>query len=128
MDSIAASHAADPISIPGVNYTFFFRFLKPVTKFRNRLIYFFIIFFFFKFCSNFFFCQFFFSNVHLTISTHCQNIKTGNLKRRQLLRLAILQPCLAIFCHLHKYILQNLGADGHFEGLNMSKFQLDQNL
>ena len=32
------------------------------------------------------------------------------------------------FRHLHIYPSQNLGADDHFEGLNMSKFQLDQNL
>ena len=47
---------------------------------------------------------------------------------RQLLRLAILQPFLAISCQPHKYISQNLGADGHFEGLNVSKSQLVQNL
>ena len=46
----------------------------------------------------------------------------------QRLCLAILQSFLAFFCQLLKYILQNLGADGHFEGLNMSEFQLDQNL
>ena len=55
-------------------------------------------------------------------------IKSDQLKKRQLLRLAILQPFLAIFCQLHKYISQTLGADGHCEGLNVSKSQLDQNL
>ena len=30
--------------------------------------------------------------------------------------------------NLHLYFSQNLGADGHFEWLKMSKFQLDQNL
>ena len=40
--------------------------------------------------------------------------------------LANLQPFLAIFCQLHKHLSQNLGADGHFEGLNVSKFQLNQ--
>ena len=25
------------------------------------------------------------------------------------------------FCHLHIYLSQNLGADDHFEGLNVSK-------
>ena len=47
---------------------------------------------------------------------------------RQLLRLAILQPFLAISCQPHKYISQNLGADGHFKVLSVSKSQLDQNL
>ena len=42
------------------------------------------------------------------------------------MRLANLQPFLAIFCQLHKYLSQNLGADGHFEGLNVSKSQLNQ--
>ena len=46
----------------------------------------------------------------------------------QISRLAILQSFLAIFCKLHYYISQNLGAESYFEGLNMSKFQLDQNL
>ena len=32
------------------------------------------------------------------------------------------------FCQLHKYLSQNLGADSHFEGLNVSKSQWDQNL
>ena len=32
------------------------------------------------------------------------------------------------FCQLHKYLSQNLGADSHFEGLNVSKSQLNQNL
>ena len=32
------------------------------------------------------------------------------------------------FCQLHEYLLQNLGADSHFEGLNVSKSQWDQNL
>ena len=36
-------------------------------------------------------------------------IKTGDLKKWQLLRLAILQQFLAIFCQLHIHILQNLG-------------------
>ena len=31
-------------------------------------------------------------------------------------------------CHLHKYILQSFGTDGHFEVLNVSKSQLDQKL
>ena len=44
------------------------------------------------------------------------------------MRLANLQPFLAIFCQLHKHLSQNLGADGHFELLNMSKSQLDQKL
>ena len=46
----------------------------------------------------------------------------------QLLRFAILQSFLAIFCQVSRYISQNLGADSHFERLNVSKFQLDQNL
>ena len=45
---------------------------------------------------------------------------------KRLLRLANLQPFLAIFCQLHKHLSQNLGADGHFEGLNVSKSQLNQ--
>jgi hypothetical protein len=32
------------------------------------------------------------------------------------------------FCQLHRYLSQNLGADGHFEMLNKSKSQLDQKL
>ena len=32
------------------------------------------------------------------------------------------------FCHLHKYLSQNLDSDSHFEELNMCKSQLDQNL
>ena len=70
------------------------------------------------------------------------------------MRLANLQPFLAIFYQLHKhfsqnlgadghfsticghffgnylhrYLSQNLGADGHFEGLNVSNSQLNQNL
>ena len=34
----------------------------------------------------------------------------------------------SFFCQLHKYLLQNLDSDSHFEGLNMCKSQLDQNL
>ena len=34
----------------------------------------------------------------------------------------------SFFCQLHKYISQNLDADGHFEVLNMSKSQLNQKL
>ena len=34
----------------------------------------------------------------------------------------------SFFCQLHKYILQNLGSDGHFEEVNVSKSQLNQNL
>ena len=30
--------------------------------------------------------------------------------------------------NLHVYLSQNWGADGHFEGLNVSKSQLDQKL
>ena len=33
-----------------------------------------------------------------------------------------------LFCQLHKYLSQTLESDGHFEGLNMWKSQLDQNL
>ena len=33
-----------------------------------------------------------------------------------------------LFWNLHKYILQNLDVDGHFEVLNVSKSQLDQKL
>ena len=57
-----------------------------------------------------------------------QLLKTGHLKKRQLLRLANLQPFLAIFCQQHRYLSQNLDADSHFEGLNVSKSQLNQNL
>ena len=42
--------------------------------------------------------------------------------------MTILQQFLAIFCQLHKHISQNLGSDCHFEGLNVSKSQLDQKL
>ena len=55
-------------------------------------------------------------------------VKSVRKKNWQLLRLAILQPFLAIFCQLHKYFSQNLDAVSHFEGLNMSKSQLDQYL
>ena len=48
-------------------------------------------------------------------------IKTGDLKNWQLLHLANLQPFLAIFGQVFKYISQNLGSDSHFEGLNMSE-------
>ena len=41
-------------------------------------------------------------------------LNTGPLKKRQLLRLANLQPFLASFCQQHRYLSQNLGADGHF--------------
>jgi hypothetical protein len=35
----------------------------------------------------------------------------------------------SVFCQLHYiYLSQNLDSDHHFEGLNMSKSQLDQNL
>ena len=34
----------------------------------------------------------------------------------------------SFFCQLHKYLSQNLGADGNFEVLNKSKYQLDQKL
>ena len=44
------------------------------------------------------------------------------------MRLANLQPFLAVFCQLHKHLSQNLDADGHFEGLNVSESQLDQKL
>ena len=55
-------------------------------------------------------------------------LKTGYQKNRQLLRMANLQQFLAVSCQLHKYISQNLGSDGHLEGLNMLKSQLNQNL
>ena len=48
-------------------------------------------------------------------------LKTGDLKNWQLLRLANLRPFLAIFGQVLKYLSQNLGSDGHFEGLNMSE-------
>ena len=54
------------------------------------------------------------------------HVKTGHLKKRQLLRLANLQPFLAIFCQLHNHLSRNLGTDGHFEGLDVSKSQLNQ--
>ena len=34
----------------------------------------------------------------------------------------------SLFCKLHIYLSQNWGADGHFEELNVSKSQLDQEL
>ena len=46
----------------------------------------------------------------------------------QFLRLVNFNHFWPFFCQLHKYVSQNLGADIHFEGLNISKFQLDQNL
>ena len=49
------------------------------------------------------------------------NVKTGYLKKRQLLRLGMLPPFLTIFCQLHINLPQNFGADGHFEGLNWIK-------
>ena len=52
--------------------------------------------------------------------------KVCSEKNWQLLCLAILQPFLAIFYQLHKHIFQILSADGHFEGLNVSKSQLNQ--
>ena len=42
--------------------------------------------------------------------------------------MANLQQFLAVSCQLHKYDSQNLGSDGHLEGLNMMKSQLNQNL
>ena len=42
--------------------------------------------------------------------------------------MAVLGPILVLFSQMHKYISQNLGADGHFEVLNISKSQLNQNL
>ena len=30
--------------------------------------------------------------------------------------------------YIHKYLSQNLGSDGHFEEVNVSKSQLNQNL
>ena len=53
-------------------------------------------------------------------------LNTGPLKKRQLLRLANLQPFLAIFCQLHNHLSRNLGTDGHFERLDVSKSQLNQ--
>ena len=35
---------------------------------------------------------------------------------------------LAVFCLLHKHTSQNLGSEGHFEEVNVSKSQLIQNL
>ena len=70
------------------------------------------------------------SNTHL-FGTHffiLLLVKTGYQKNRQLLRMANLQQFLAVSCQLHKYISQNLGSDGHLEGLNMLKSQLNQNL
>ena len=55
-------------------------------------------------------------------------IKTGYQKNRQLLHMANLQQFLAVFCQLHKYLLQNLGSYGHLEEVNMLKSQLNQNL
>ena len=66
-------------------------------------------------------------NLH-NIFYPCAKNKDWPFKKRQLLRLANLQPFLAIFCQQHKYLSQDLGADGHFEGLNMTKSQLNQNL
>ena len=48
-----------------------------------------------------------------------KNVKTGYQKNRQVLRMANLQQFLAVSCQLHKYISQNLGSDGHLEGLIM---------
>ena len=46
--------------------------------------------------------------------------KVGSEKNCQILCVVILQPFLAIFfCQLHKYLSQNLDADGHFEVLNV---------
>ena len=42
----------------------------------------------------------------------------------QLLCFVILQSFLTIFCQVSRYLSQNLGADSHFEGLNVSKFPL----
>ena len=53
--------------------------------------------------------------------------KVCSEKNWQLLCLAILQPFQPFLCLLHLYLSQNLDADNHFEGLNVSKSQLDQN-
>ena len=55
-------------------------------------------------------------------------VYTLSLQKRQPLSLAILRPFLVIFCQLHEHLSQKLGANGHFEGLNVSKSQLDQKL
>ena len=54
--------------------------------------------------------------------------KDWRLKKRQLLCLVILQQFLAIYCQLLIPTSQNLGFNSHFEGLKVSRSQLDQNL
>ena len=48
--------------------------------------------------------------------------------KAQPISLAILRIFLGFFCQLHEHLSQNLGANCHFEGLNVSKSQLDQKL
>ena len=42
-------------------------------------------------------------------------------EKRDNVKMAILQPFLAIFCQLYLYILQKRGLDGHFEMLTQSE-------
>ena len=56
------------------------------------------------------------------------HLNSVSKRKAQPISLAILRPFLVIFCQLHEHLSQKLGANGHFEGLNVSKSQLDQKL
>ena len=64
----------------------------------------------------------------LLVSISNGHRKDWPIKKWQILSLAILQPFLVTFLPTTYYLSQNWGADGHFEGLNVSKSQLDQKL
>ena len=56
------------------------------------------------------------------------HINSVSKRKAQPVSLAILPSFLVIFCQLHEHLSQNLGSNGHFEDLNMSKSQLNQQL
>ena len=56
------------------------------------------------------------------------NVNSVSEGKAQPISLAILRIFLGFFCQLHEHLSQNLGANCHFEGLNVSKSQLDQKL
>ena len=61
-------------------------------------------------------------------NTNCTNYSLMQYKGHNSMRWPFYNHFWPFFCQLHKYLSQNLGSDGHFEEVNMSKSQLNQNL
>ena len=66
-------------------------------------------------------------NDRLLILSHAK-VNSVSKRKAQPISLAILPSFLVFVCQLHEHLSQNLGSDGYFEDLNMSKSQLNQKL